>query len=323
MRANYLVRRVAFAAITTVIAITLNFVLFRAIPGNATTALRCEQCSPEVKKELAKNLGLDRALPIQFGYYVGDLAHGDLGSSLTSHLAVTHEIAHPLLNTLPMVGLGLLFAIVLGVFTGVVAAWRRGGVTDRAGLFTSLAFYSMPSQWLGLIMVFFVAPALRLPTAGVKSIPLGILHPASEWTIIVDRLQHMTLPALTLGLVLYGQYAIVVRSAMLETLGDDYVLTARAKGLSPWRTLWQHAFPNARLPLITLIALSVGYIVGGVVVIETVFSYPGIGLAVLDAINRRDYPVLQGAFLVLTCAVIAANLIADLLYGRLDPRVRS
>jgi ABC-type dipeptide/oligopeptide/nickel transport system permease component len=172
-------------------------------------------------------------------------------------------------------------------------------------------------------MVLFVAGALGLPTSGIKDPTLGILADASTWDVLVDRLRHMVLPALTLGIVLYGEYALIVRSSMLETLGEDYVLTARAKGLSNWAIVWRHALRNALLPIVTLVALSLGYIIAGTITIEYVFSYPGVGLAVVEAIDQRDYPILQGAFLLLTLSVIVFNLVADLLYFRLDPRVQT
>ena len=161
-----------------------------------------------------------------------------------------------------------------------------------------------------------------MPTSGIKDPTLGILGDASTWEVIVDRFEHMILPALTIGLVLFGEYTLIVRSAMIETLGEDYVLTARAKGLSNWATVWRHGLRNAMLPVITLVALSLGFIIGGFITIEYVFSYPGIGLAIVEAIDQRDYPLLQGAFLLLTLSVIFFNLVADLLYFRLDPRVR-
>ena len=185
-----------------------------------------------------------------------------------------------------------------------------------------LGFYSMAPQWLGLVIVFFVASRLGLPSSGVKDPTLGILDDPSAIEVIVDRLEHMVLPALTLGLVVFGEYTLIVRSAMLETLGEDYILTSRAKGLSNWATVWKHAFRNSMLPVITLVALSLGFIIGGAITVEYVFSYPGIGLVIVEAIDQRDYPVLQGAFLLLTLSVILFNLLADLLYFKLDPRVK-
>jgi ABC-type dipeptide/oligopeptide/nickel transport system permease component len=236
---------------------------------------------------------------------------------------VWDELWPSIKNTLPMVALGYLFAIFFGTIMGVIAAWRRGTIVDKAGLWTGLGFYSMPPQWLGLMIVLFVAGAVGLPTSGIKDPTLGILGDASTIDLIVDRLRHMILPSLTIGLVLYGEYALIVRSAMLETLGEDYVLTARAKGLSSWATVWKHGFRNALLPVVTLGALSLGFIIGGFITVEYVFSYPGIGLAIVEAIDQRDFPLLQGAFLLLAISVIFFNLIADLLYFRLDPRVRA
>jgi ABC-type dipeptide/oligopeptide/nickel transport system permease component len=318
---DYVVKRLFFAVATVFVAITLNFVLFRAISGDAVTALRCRQCTPAFKAYERKTLGLDESKWKQYWLYVDSLFHGDLGSSLRTQESVTSSLWPPLKNTMPMVALGTLFSIVFGIITGVISAWRRGTFTDKAGLWGSLAFYSMPPQWLGLIVVLFVAGWLGLPTSGIETPTLGILGNASTWAVVVDHLKHMILPASTLGLVLYGEYTLIVRSAMLETLGEDYVLTARAKGLSSWATVWKHGLRNAMLPVITLVALSLGFIIGGSITIEYVFSYPGIGLEIVEAIDQRDYPILQGAFLLLTFSVIFFNLVADLLYFKLDPRV--
>jgi peptide/nickel transport system permease protein len=320
---DYIAKRVLFALVTVLAAVTLNFILFRAIPGDAVQSLRCQHCTIQFKNALRKDLGLDKSKWEQYKIYLGDLAHGDLGKSVRSQRPVWDELWPSIKNTIPMIALGYLFSIVFGTIVGVVSAWRRGTVVDKAGLWTGLGFYSMPPQWLGLMIVLFVAGAVGLPTSGIKDPTLGILGDASTWDLIVDRLRHMMLPALTIGLVLYGEYALIVRSAMLETLGEDYVLTARAKGLSSWATVWRHGFRNALLPVVTLGALSLGYIIGGFITVEYVFSYPGIGLAIVEAIDQRDFPLLQGAFLLLAISVIFFNLVADLLYFRLDPRVRA
>src|ERR1700761_1739 len=215
-----------------------------------------------------------------------------------------------------MVTLGTVFSIIFGTLTGVIAAWRRGTKTEGATVTTALAFYSMPTQWLGLMLIVLFAGVL--PTGGMTN---EFLLDPPFWTHVRDLASHMFLPALTLGLVLYGEYTLIVRSAMLETLGEDYILTARAKGLKPWAIVRRHALRNAMLPIATLIALSLGYIVAGAILIETVFSWPGIGRAVYDAVLQRDYPMLQGAFLILTISVVFCNLIADLLYFKLDPRI--
>jgi ABC-type dipeptide/oligopeptide/nickel transport system permease component len=318
---DYVVKRVLFAFGTVFVAITLNFVLFRAISGDAVSALRCRQCTQEFKNYQRRELGLDKSKWQQYEIYLRDLARGNMGRSLRTEEPVTAIIWPAMKNTVPMVALGTLFAIVLGVLTGVVAAWRRGTGTDKGALWGALAFYSMPPQWLGLVIVLFVADRIGLPTSGVKDPTLGILSNPSAINVVVDRLEHMLLPALTLGLVIFGEYTLIVRSAMLETLGEDYVLTSRAKGLTNWATVWKHGFRNAMLPVITLVALSLGFIIGGAITVEYVFSYPGIGLLIVEAIDQRDYPVLQAAFLLLTLSVIFFNLVADLLYLKLDPRV--
>jgi peptide/nickel transport system permease protein len=174
----------------------------------------------------------------------------------------------------------------------------------------------MPTHWLGLMLVILFTGIL--PTGGMTN---DFLINPSFWTHARDVLSHMVLPSLTLGLVLFGEYTLIVRSAMLETLGEDYILTARAKGLRPWAIIRKHALRNAMLPIVTLVALSLGYIVAGAILIETVFSWPGVGRAVYDAVLNRDYPMLQGAFLFLTISVVFFNLVADLLYYKLDPRI--
>jgi ABC-type dipeptide/oligopeptide/nickel transport system permease component len=319
--ADYVIKRILFAVVTVFVAITLNFVLFRAVPGDAVSALRCRACTVQFKQAERRELGLDKPLIRQYWLYVGGLLHGNMGSSLRTEQPVLGELWTPIANTMPMVVLGTLLSIVIGILVGVISAWRRDTMLDKAGLYTALGFYSMPTQWLGLLMVFFVAGVIHLPTSGIRDPTLGLLTPASTWALIIDRLRHMALPAITLGLSLYGEYALITRSAMLETLGEDYVLTARAKGLRNLPIVWGHGFRNALLPIITLVALSLGTIIAGAITVEYVFSYPGIGLATVEAIDQRDWPVLQAIFLLLTLSVIAFNLIADLLYVKLDPRV--
>jgi ABC-type dipeptide/oligopeptide/nickel transport system permease component len=319
--ADYVIKRTAFAIATVFVAVTLNFLLFRALPGNAVSSLRCRSCTVQFKEARIHELGLDKSKWTQYVIYLKDLTHGDLGVSLVNNEPVRGQLWDPLKNTVPMIALGTVFSIIFGTISGVIAAWRRGTLADKLSLWTSLGFYSMPTQWLGLMIVFYVASAVGLPQSGIQSPDFGILGTPDTLTFLKDRLEHMILPAMTLGLVLYGEYTLIVRSAMLETLGEDYILTARAKGLRNWVIVWRHAFRNALLPFVTLIALSLGYIVGGAITVEYVFSYPGIGLAIVDAIDQRDYTFLQGAFLVLTLSVILFNFLADLLYFKLDPRV--
>ncbi len=315
--ADYVIKRVAFAVVTIAVALMINFALFRLAPGDAVANLsRVPHATPETRLALRREFGLDKSRGTQFVLYLKQLAHGNLGISFANQQPVSSNLTAAVKNTVPMVLLGTIFAIVFGTFTGVIAAWRRGTAVEGVSVTTALGFYSMPTHWLGLMLVILFAGTL--PTGGLTN---EFLINPSFMTHLRDLAAHITLPALTLGLVLFGEYTLIVRSAMLETLGEDYILTARAKGLSPWTIVRKHALRNAMLPVATLVALSLGYIVAGAILVETVFSWPGIGRAVYDAVLQRDYPMLQGAFLLLTISVVVCNLLADLLYFKLDPRI--
>ena len=315
--ADYIVKRVVFALLTVFVALTINFALFRLAPGSAVTNLaRVPHATPETRLAIKRQFGLDKSKFQQYWLYLGQLGRGNLGVSFANSQPVSKNLRSALINTIPMVLIGTVFAILLGTLTGVIAAWRRGTKVEGASVTTALAFYSMPTHWLGLMLVILFAGTL--PTGGMSN--EFLLNP-SFFTHLKDLAEHVALPSLTLGLVLYGEYTLIVRSAMLETLGEDYILTARAKGFRAGAILRRHALRNAMLPIATLIALSLGYIVAGAILVETVFSWPGVGRAVYDAVLQRDYPMLQGAFLLLTVSVVFFNLVADLLYFKLDPRI--
>jgi len=314
---DYVVKRTAFALVTIFVAVSINFVLFRLAPGSAVSNLsRVPHATQELRQALTRQFGLEKSRGRQYVIYLQQLTHGNLGVSYENEQPVSKNLETAILNTLPMVALGTLFAIVVGTLTGVISAWRRGTPIEGATVTTALGFYSMPTHWLGLMLVILFTGVL--PTGGMTN---DFLINPSFWTHTKDVLSHMVLPSLTLGLVLFGEYTLIVRSAMLETLGEDYILTARAKGLRPWAIVRKHALRNALLPIVTLVALSLGYIVAGAILVETVFSWPGVGRAVYDAVLNRDYPMLQGAFLFLTISVVFFNLVADLLYYKLDPRI--
>jgi peptide/nickel transport system permease protein len=314
---DYVLKRVAFAVVTIFVAVTINFVLFRLAPGNAVSNLsRVPHATQALRHALSVQFGLDKSKGEQYVIYLKQLLHGNLGISFENEQPVSTNLRTALINTLPMVTLGTVFSILIGTLTGVIAAWRRGTPVEALTVSSALGFYSMPTHWLGLMLIILFAGVL--PTGGMTN--EFLLNPGF-WQHLKDLASHIALPSLTLGLVLYGEYTLIVRSAMLETLGEDYVLTARAKGLKPWTIVRKHALRNAMLPITTLVALSLGYIVAGAILIETVFSWPGIGRAVYDAVLERDYPMLQGAFLLLTISVVVCNLIADLLYFKLDPRI--
>ncbi|MFG3438197.1 ABC transporter permease [Nonomuraea sp. NPDC047897] len=320
-RGEYLIRRVGSAVVTIAAAATINFVLFRAAPGDASTQYQmCRTCSAEFRDYLRGELGLDRPLAEQFVRYVTALLRGDLGYSFQTRRPVWEELSGPLADTLPMVGLGLALGLALGLLIGVVSAWRRGTAADWAPLSASMFLSVLPIQWIGLMLLLLFGGIL--PTGGVADPYLRFTDP-SWFEVAADRLEHMVLPSLAIGLAWSGSWALITRSALVGALAEDYILTARAKGLSRWRIVRRYALPNSLLPIATLVFLTFGYIVAGSLLVETVFSYPGIGLALYEAVQNRDYAVLQGGFLLLTVAIVLANLLADLLYLKLDPRIRT
>ena len=316
-RTEYVLKRAVFAIVTVFVAITINFFLFRVLPGDAVRNLsRVPRASEELRHALEVQFGLDKPMWQQYVIYLQQLAHGNMGISFTNQQPVWDNLRQDLANTIPMVTLGTGIAIVVGVVTGVLSAWRRGTKLDKVSTNVAIAFYSFPTQWLALVLLIYLSA--WLPSHGMTN---DYLFNPTPWEHFKDVMAHMALPSLTLALTLYGEYTLIVRSAMLETLGEDYVLTARAKGLPQRVVVVRHALRNAMLPTTTLIALSLGYIVAGAILIESVYSWPGIGNAVYQAVLERDYPMLQGAFLVLTVSVVFFNFLADLLYFRLDPRI--
>jgi len=317
-RADYVIKRGFFALITIFVAITLNFFLFRVLPGNAVTDLaRVPHAGAQLRHALTVEFGLDKPKWQQYLIYLRELAHGNMGVSFYYRQPVTQLLLAALKNTVPMVTVGTVVSIIIGVFTGVLAAWRRSSVADHISTNAAIFFYAFPTQWLGLMLL--IVLAKYLPSNGMTWEYL--FSPEPFWQHLGDVAQHMVLPALTLVLTAYGSYTLVVRTSVLETLGEDYVLTARAKGLPVRRIVWRHAVRNALLPMVTLIALDFGYIVGGVLLIEVIYSWPGIGLAMYNAVIQRDYPMLEGGFLILAVSVILLNLVSDLVYFRLDPRI--
>jgi ABC-type dipeptide/oligopeptide/nickel transport system permease component len=320
-RVDYVVKRLAFAIMTVFVAITINFLLFRALPGSAVSDLaRAPHASPQLRAALTHEFGLDQPMWKQYVIYLRQLVfHANLGISFADSQPVMGQLAEKLKNTIPMVFVGTFIAIVVGIVTGFLAAWRRSGVVDQVSTNTAIVFYALPTQFIGMMLIFLFATVL--PTAGMRNEVNNFFSHGSTWDSVKDIAAHMVLPAVTLALTLFGEYTLVVRSSMLETLGEDYVLTARAKGLPQRRIVVSHALRNAMLPIATLVALSLGFIVAGAILVEIIFSWPGIGQAIYEAVSTRDYPMLQGAFLILTVSVVFFNFVADLIYFKLDPRI--
>ena len=323
MGSRYLLRRILQAILTIAAIVLLNFVLFRMMPGSPDRLSRNPNASNEARAALRARWGLDKPLfPDQFVAYLEATAQGDFGQSFKfKGRDVTDVIAGRVWPTIILFGLGELIAIVAGLVLGAYSGWRRGGVVDYAGSGISLILYSMPYFLLGMILLVIFATALGwFPTSGMFEL-------GKTYTSFADQLldfgRHLVLPLAAVSLGLIGQYSILMRSSVIETRGEDYVTTAKAKGLRESRVLRGHAVPNALLPTVSLIGINLGFIIAGAITVEVVFSWPGLGTLTQEALEARDYPVLQAIFLILAITVVLANLAADVVYGRLDPRVRT
>jgi peptide/nickel transport system permease protein len=323
MGSRYLARRIFQAILTIVGIVVLNFVLFRAMPGSPERMSHNPNQTAAARADLRARWGLDQPLiPDQFARYVATTLQGDFGQSYKyKGKDVTEVIANRVWPTLILFGLGELIAIAAGLALGAYSGWKRGGVVDYGGNGISLILYSMPYFLLGMILLVIFATALGwFPTAGMFTLGQTYSSFADQ---LLDFLHHLILPLAAVSLGLIGQYSILMRSSVIETRSEDYVTTARAKGISESRVLRGHAVPNALLPTVSLIGINLGYIIAGAITVEVVFNWPGLGTLTQEALEARDYPVLQAIFLILAVTVVAANLIADIVYARLDPRVRS
>jgi peptide/nickel transport system permease protein len=317
MRARYLARKLGWAVITLFFVLTFNFFLFRIMPGDPAGLLARSQRLTEADiAEQRQLLGLDQPMLQQYWTYLHQTLTGNLGSSYLTGQPVVNTIADRVWPTVLLVGVGTTVAVVVGLMLGIKGGWNRGSRFDKGSLYGSLTLYSTPEGWLGMMLLIIFAGSMGwFPVGGYSDgTSTGVAH-------LTDVLNHLFLPALTLALGYGASYMIVMRSSLLEMKDEDFVATARAKGLTETRIRRDHAVPNAFLPSFTLIALSFGFVLGGAIVVEAIFSYPGIGLLTYQAIDAFDYPVLQGVFLVSSIAVVLANLIADMTYGFLDPRI--
>ncbi|HZC33899.1 MAG TPA: ABC transporter permease [Candidatus Bathyarchaeia archaeon] len=323
MGSRYLGRKLGQAIVTIFAIVILNFILFRMMPGSPERLLHNPHLGQEQLDALKARWGLDRPLiPDQLVAYLQATATGDLGVSIKfQNRPALDVISDFLWPTVLLIGLGEIVAIIIGLTVGAYAGWKRGGVVDRVGTGTSLILYSMPYFVIGMPLIIIFAAGLHFfPTSGMSSTSISS---QGFFEQIFDIGRHLVLPLATVSLGLIGSYSIIMRSAILETRSEDYMTTARAKGISDGRMLRSHAFPNALLPMVTIIAINLGYVVAGAITAEIVFNWPGLGTLTINALEERDYPVLQGIFLLLSVAVVIANLAADLLYGLLDPRVRA
>lgn len=306
-----------------VIAVTLNFLLPRFMPGNPLALIAGVDVgllAPEQRAELIRNAGLDQPLIAQYFAYWGDLFRLDFGFSYRQSRPIVDMIAERLPWTLLLTGASLAVSAVIGIVLGAISAWRRGRPSDVGLLSFMIALESLPSFWLGMLLVSVFAVQLGwLPSFGAVT-PAGRLE---GFDAVIDVARHAILPVITLAVLSIPGIYLTMRYSTLSVLGEDFIRTARAKGASERRVLFRHVARNALAPVVTVIALRLGYAFGGTVIIETVFSYPGLGRLVFESVSGRDYPVMQAAFLIFTIAVLLANLLADLLYPLLDPRTRT
>jgi len=301
--------------------VVLNFVLVHAAPGDPveTIAGASGGMSPELMAELRTQYGLDRPLPVQLGVYLGKVLRGDLGYSYFFNLPVTQMIAERVPATLLLVLSSVLLAFIVGTALGVLSSRRPNGLLSQFITVLSLVGFAAPVFWIGIMLVILLASVFPiLPVAGMRSIDAT----GGGLADVLDVAHHLVLPTITLSLVYLAQYSRLARSSMLDVLGSDFIRTARAKGLAERVVLYKHALRNALLPVVTVIGLQVGTMLAGAILTETIFSWPGLGRWLIDALQRRDYPVVQGGVLLVACMIILVNLLVDVLYGVVNPRIR-
>ena len=331
----YFLRRLALTVPTFVALMFVTFVAIRLVPGDPVEVRVGEHgISPERLAYFRHQLGLDLPVWRQFLDYCWRLLHGDFGVSLSTNQKVLTEFLTLFPATIELSVCAMLFAVAIGVPAGAVAAVKRGSVYDQALMTVSLFGYSMPIFWWGLLLIMFVSVKLEwLPVSGRIDLIAYYFDQPTGFMLIdtllsgqsgafLDAVRHLILPAIVLGTVPLGVIARMTRSSMLEVLSEDYVRTARAKGLSPFRVIGVHALRNALLPVVTVIGLSVSSLLAGAVLTETIFSWPGVGHWLIESISRRDYPALQGGVMLVSTVVIGVNLVVDLVYGAINPRIR-
>jgi peptide/nickel transport system permease protein len=317
-------QKVAGSAATLGFIVVLNFFLFRVInPHPERTLARGRATTPAQVQEIVAKYGLDQPLPQQFLTYLKNMLTLDFGNSYQYSQPVSGLMLDRLWPTVALVGISTVLSVVIGLWIGVIAAWNRGHKFDQISTASTITLYSMPEWWLGLLLFSAFATGLgpipRLFPIG-RLISTGVDPTSLDG--VIDQAWHLVLPVITLTLAYLAEYSLIMRSALLDEMGEDYLQTSRAKGLRDVLVRRRHATRNALLPVVTLVSLNIGFIVGGAITVETVFSIPGLGLLTTDALRIPDIPVLQGTFFVFSAAVVIANLVSNLLYGYLDPRVR-
>jgi peptide/nickel transport system permease protein len=321
IKRDYLLKRIATTVVTLFFVLTINFLLFRLLPGDPIKVLFHDpRTTAAVQERLRIQFGLDKPVWEQYVIYVIQTLNGNLGFSFAYQRPVAEILFPRVLNTLILVIPMIVVAILLGIGLGVISAWRRKTKFDFSITATSLAFWSMPTFWLAIVMMLVFAVYFRaFPTSGMSTLGAVYTNPIDS---TADLLYHLFLPLITMSLLWVGQFSLIIRNSMIDVLTEDYMLTAKAKGLRTWMIMKDYALRNSMLPMITLIGLNVGSVIAGDIQVESVFAWPGIGLLIFDSIAKRDYPLLQGAFLLSAAAMVIASLLADIFYAYVDPRIK-
>jgi peptide/nickel transport system permease protein len=309
----YILRRLAQAVPTVILTTVLIFLILHLVPGDPAAVLAGSDAPPDVVEALRREMGLDRSLPVQYLFWLSRVLRGDLGVSYVSKFPVWTLILRRLPATLELTVAGLAVGVILGMPAGILAAIRRGRLLDFLVTSSSALFLSVPNFWIGITFILAFALALNwLPPSG--RVPL-VENP-------LTAIKFLILPALTLGMHIAAIFARFSRTALLEVLNEPFIRTARAKGLREWVVIVRHAFRNALLPVLTILGLQAGYLLGGAVVVESVFAWPGLGRMIVESIGNRDYTAVQGVLLVFVGMFVLVNLLTDLAYGWADPRIR-
>ncbi len=315
---RYIFRRVVTAFFVFLIILTINFVIFRTLPGDPVRSLfQDPRLTPEDRDAIAALFGLDKPVWLQYLLYMKNALTGEFGMSFVYREPVTDIILDRVENTIILVGPAAVLALALGVTTGTIAAWRRNTPTDYGLLGVSLFMYSVPAFWLGMMLIFGLSG--RVPSGAMYTPGMEFRNFFDQFA---DLMRHLVGPLLVLTAVLFGQYVMLMRSSLTDVLQEDYIATAKAKGLANRGMLRHHALPNALLPIVTVTAINMSFVVGGAIQTETIFSWPGVGRLMFDSLFALDYPVLQGCFIMITLVALSANVIADIAYVFLDPRVK-
>ncbi len=320
MNLRYFAKKIFQSIITILIVLTISFILFRVMPGDPTSMFVKSGMDPEVAAQIKANYGLNLPIYQQYFVYIKNAMMGDFGTSFSFKKPVMEVIGNRLPNTLLLALCAQTLAIAFGIIFGTVAAAHRGKKIDVGLLSVALLIYAIPAFWFGMVLLVIFGvklgwvPLFGMTTPGLRNV--------STFVYIKDVAHHLIIPTITLGLAIFGSYVMIMRSSLLDVFTEDYISTARAKGFNRKYIIRKHALPNAMLPMVTVIATSIGFIVAGAIQTETVFTWPGVGTLLLKALTTRDYPLLQGSFLITSFAVVAANFIADIIYMYIDPRIR-